>query len=192
MSFKDALGMNSLTYSQMDLPMEIQESAPRPVKSSVMDTCVLFIYCNRLNYFRSYSKDRKAVCFELPIFKERIKPWVWIEDIMKKRQLRLTTYNTDVALRKDVREAVESVGELWRMENPRNKCQILFRTKYVRIRKIVPYNLREEKPLFERRLTDGIVGIRRAMEYIFPEAAKNITLIHRVASNWPDPKRLDI
>ena len=102
--------MNSLTYSQMDLPMEIEESAPRPIKSSVMDTCVLFIYCNRLNYFRSYSKDRKAVCFELPIFKERIKPWVWIEDIMKKRQLRLTTYNTDVALRKDVREAEESVG----------------------------------------------------------------------------------
>ena len=68
----------------------------------------------------------------------------------------------------------------------------MFRTKYVRIRKIVPYNLREEKPLFERRLTDGIVGIRQAMEYIFPDAAKNITLIHRVASNWPHPKRLEI
>jgi hypothetical protein len=78
------------------------------------------------------------------------------------------------------------------MENPRNKCHILFRAKYVRIRKIVPYNLREEKPLFERRLTDGIVGIRQAMEYIFPDTAKNITLIHRVASNWPDPKRLEI
>jgi len=136
--------MNSLTYSQMDLPMEIEESTPRPIKSSVMDTCVRFIYCNRLNYFRSYREDRKAVCFELPICKERIKPWVWIEDIMKKRQLRLTTYNTDVALRKDVREAVESVGELWKMEYPRNNCHILFRTKYVRIRKIVPYNLREE------------------------------------------------
>jgi hypothetical protein len=184
--------MNSFKYSQLDLAMEIEESAPRPVTSSVMDTCVRFIYCNRLNYFRSYSEDRKAVCFELPIFKERIKPWVWIEDIMNKRQLRLTTYNTDVALRKDVREAVESVGELWKMENPGNKCQILFRTKYVRIRKIVPYKLLEEKPLFERRLTDGIVGIRQAMEYIFPDTAKNITLIHRVASNWPDPKRLEI
>ena len=28
--------------------------------------------------------------------------------------------------------------------------------------------------------------------YIFPDTAKNITLIHRVASNWPDPKRLEI
>jgi hypothetical protein len=34
--------------------------------------------------------------------------------------------------------------------------------------------------------------MRQAMEYIFPEAAKNITLIHRVASNWPDPKRMEI
>ena len=186
------LGMNSFKYSQLELPMEIQDSAPRPVTSSVMDTCVRFICCNRLNYFRPYREDRKAVCFELPICMDRIKPWVWIEDIMKKRQLRLTTYNTDVALRKDVREAVESVGELWKMENPRNKCHILFRAKYVRIRKIVPYNLREEKPLFERRLTDGIVGIRQAMEYIFPNTEKNITLIHRVASNWPDPKRLEI
>ena len=117
---------------------------------------------------------------------------MWIEDILKKRQLRLTTYNTDVPLDKNVREAVESVGELWKMENPRNKCQILFRTRYVRIRKIVPYNLREEKPLFERRLTDGIVGIRQAMEYIFPNTEKNITLIHRVASNWPHPNRLEI
>ena len=184
--------MNALKYSQLDLPMEIEESAPRPIKSSVMDTCVLFIYCNRLNYFRSYREDRKAVCFELPICKARIKPWVWIEDIMKKRQLRLTTYNTDVALGKDVREAVESVGELWKMENPGNKCQILFRTKYVRIRKIVPYNLREEKPLFERRLIEGIVGIRQAMDYVFPLATKNITFIHRAASSWPHPKRLEI
>ena len=172
--------------------MKIEESASRPVTSSVMDACVLFIYCNRLNYFRSYSEDRKAACFELPIHKDRIKPWVWIEDILKKRQLRLTTYSTDVALDKNVREAVESVGDLWKMENPRNKCHILFRAKYVRIRKIVPYNLREEKPLFERRLTDGIVGIRQAMECIFPNAAKNITLIHREASNWPHPKRLEI
>ena len=111
---------------------------------------------------------------------------------MKKRQRRLTTYNTDVALEKDGRAALEYVGELCKMENPRNNCQILFRTKYVRIRKIVPYNLREEKPLFERRLTDGIVGIRQAMEYIFPNTEKNITLIHRVASNWPHPNRLEI
>ena len=184
--------MNSLKYSQLDLPMEIEGSAPRPVKSYVIDACVRFICCNRLNYFRPYREDRKTFCFELPIYKERIKPWVWIEDIMKKSQLRLTTYNTDVTLDKDVREAVESVGYLWKIENPRNKCHILFRTKYVRIRKIVPYNLREEKPLFERRLTDGIVGIRQAMEYVFPNTAKNITLIHRVASNWPHPKRLQI
>ena len=184
--------MNSLTYSQLDLPMEVEEMSPRPVKSPVMNACVRFVSQNGLRYYRWNRGNRWAVCFELPIHKEWIKPWVWIEDIMNKRQLRLTTYNTDVALRKDVREAVESVGELWKMENPRNKCQILFRTKYVRIRKIVPYNLREEKPLFERRLTDGIVGIRQAMEYIFPDTAKNISLIHRLATNWPDPKRLEI
>ena len=127
----------------------------------------------------------------MPIHKGRIKPMVCLEDIMRRRELCLTSFNTDVALDKGEKEAVESVKYLWREEHPTNKCQILFRSEYVRIRKRVPYNLLEEKPLFERRLIEGIVGIRQAMEYIFPEAAKNITLIHRMASG-PDPKRLEI
>ena len=179
-------------YGQLDLPMEVEEMSPCPVKSPVMDACVRLVSQNGLRYYRWNRGNRWAVCFELPIHKGRIKPMVWLEDIMKKRKLCLTSFNTDVALDKAVRESVESLGCRWKEENPKNKCQILFRTDHVRIRKMVPYNLRDEKPLFERRVTDGIVGIRQAMEYIFPETAKNITLIHRVASNWPDPKRLEI
>jgi hypothetical protein len=117
---------------------------------------------------------------------------VCLEDIMRRRELCLTSFNTDVALDKGEKEAVESVKYLWREEHPRNKCQILFRSEYVRIRKRVPYNLLEEQPIFERRLIEGIVGIRQAMEYIFPLVAKNITFIHRATSSWPNPKRLEI
>ena len=179
-------------YGQLDLPMEVEGMAPRPVKSPVMDACVRFVSQNGLNYYRWNRGNRWAVCFELPIDKGRIKPMVWLEDIMKRRELCLTSFNTDVALDKGEREAVESVKYLWREEHPQNKCQILFRSEYVRIRKRFPYNLLEEKPLFERRLIEGIVGIRQAMDYVFPLATKNITFIHRAASSWPHPKRLEI
>jgi hypothetical protein len=184
--------MNFLNYRQLDLPMAVEETAPRPVKSSVIDVCVRLVSQNGLRYYRWNRGNRWAVCFELPIHKGRLKPMVCLEDIMRRRELSLTSFNTDVALDKGEREAVESVKYLWREEHPQNKCQILFRSEYVRIRKRVPYNLLEEKPLFERRLIEGIVGIRQAMEYIFPLAAKNITFIHRAPSSWPHAKRLEI
>ena len=183
--------MNPLNYIQLDLPMEVEESAPRPVKSTVIDACVQLVSQNGLRHFRWNGANRWAVCFQLPIQDGQLKLAVWLEDIMSKEEICLTSSRMDVALDKYVREAMESIKYTWRDEHPRNKCQVLFRSDHVRIRKRVPYNRVEERPLFERRLIEGIVGIRQAVEYIYPLAAKNITCIHRAKHRWPDPKRLD-
>ena len=67
-------------YGQLDLPMEVEGMAPRPVKSPVIDACVRFISQNGLRYYRWNRGNRWAVCFELPIDKGQIKPMVWLED----------------------------------------------------------------------------------------------------------------
>lgn len=171
--------MNPINYIQLDLPMAVEEAAPRPVKSSVIDACVRLVSQNGLRHFRWNWANRWAVCFQLPIKEGQLKPTVWLEDIISKKELCLTTSSMDVVLDKYARQEVESVKYMWRDEHPRNRCQVLFRRDHVRIRARVAYNLLEEKPLLERRLIEGIIGIRQAMEYIFPLAAKNITYIHR-------------
>lgn len=184
--------MNPINYMQLDLPMEVEESAPRPCKSAVIDVCAQLVSQNGLRHFRWNWANRWAVCFQLPIQDGQLKPLVWLEDIMSRKELCLTSSSMDVALNKADRETMESWGSDWQRENRKNKCQILFRTNHVRIRKRVAYSLIEEKPIFERRLIEGIVGMRQAIECIFPDAAKNITRIHRKASSWPHPKRLEI
>jgi hypothetical protein len=184
--------MDSWNYKQLDLPVEVEQRTTRPVKSPVIDTCARLVSQNGLRSFRWSHGNRWAVCFELPIQDGRHKPTVWLEDIMSKRELCLTSCSMDVALDSDEREAVKSVQYLWKLEYPQNKCQILFRSEYVRIRKRVSYSLLEEKPLFERRLIEGIVGIRQAMEYLFPLVAKNITFLHRESSSWPQLKRIEL
>ena len=117
---------------------------------------------------------------------------VWLEGKENPSRMVLRSVSRDVRREPGITYCISWLAKMWRLDHPLCRCRFRFQRDRFHIWNTTSFDPEALRPDLCKVFQAAAKELRAAMNWMFPVVAKNVTMIHRSASNWPDVKRLDI